>query len=126
MSSTGIDRRTGRALAGWPHVVQSIRVILSTSIGSRIMRRSFGSAIPSLLGRENMERGAVLRFATAMAIAIALWEPRYRLRTVYFSAQRNSASGLQQGRIEMTMTGDYMPRALAGDFTVERVREVKV
>jgi phage baseplate assembly protein W len=37
----GIDRATGRLLDGWPHVVQSIVVIITTTYGERM--RAAGS-----------------------------------------------------------------------------------
>jgi phage baseplate assembly protein W len=121
--STGIDRFTGRPLSDWPHVVQSILVILSTRIGDRVMRRSFGSAIPGLLGR-NLVPATLLRFYTAIAIAIELWEPRFRVRQFEFQGAENSANDLRQGRLGIRMIGDYRPRALSGDMTVEAVKTV--
>ena len=121
--STGINRFTGRPLSDWPHVVQSILVILSTRIGDRVMRRSFGSAIPGLLGR-NLVPATLLRFYTAIAIAIELWEPRFRVRRFEYPDAENSANDLRQGRLGIRMIGDYRPRALSGDMTVETVKTV--
>ena len=121
--STGIDRFTGRPLSDWPHVVQSILVILSTRIGDRVMRRSFGSAVPGLLGR-NLVPATLLRFYTAIAIAIELWEPRFRVRQFEYPGVENSANDLRQGRLGIRMIGDYRPRALSGDMTVETVKTV--
>ncbi len=113
----GMDRTTGRSLEGWPHVVQSVGVILSTRIGSRLMRRAFGSAVPGLLGR-NFVPQTVLKFFTVIAIAIDLWEPRFKVRR--FSLPNTTASGMQQGILSVRIEGDYRPRALQGDMTVER------
>ena len=124
--TAGIDRRTGRPLAGWPHVVQSLGVILSTGIGSRILRRDFGFAGLGLLGRENMHPSAVLRFVAALAIAIELWEPRFRIRAIRFPATRNSPDALRQGRVGLELLGDYRPRALEGDFTVASTEVVNL
>jgi len=121
--STGIDRFTGRPLTDWPHVVQSILVILSTRIGDRVMRRSFGAAVPGLLG-QNLTPSTLLRFYTAIAIAIEIWEPRFRVRRFEYPSTENSADFLRQGRIGIRMAGDYRPRALSGDMTVEAVRTV--
>jgi phage baseplate assembly protein W len=121
--STGIDRFTGRPLSDWPHVVQSILVILTTRIGDRVMRRSFGSAIPGLLGR-NLVPATLLRLYTSIAIAIELWEPRFRVRRFEYPGAENSANDLRQGRLGIRMIGDYRPRALSGDMTVETVKTV--
>lgn len=45
-NSTGISAIAGAVMTDWDHVQQSIRKILSTPIGSRVMRRNFGSDIP--------------------------------------------------------------------------------
>lgn len=41
----GMNRETGKALTGIEHIQQSIRDILVTPIGSRVMRRKYGSAL---------------------------------------------------------------------------------
>ena len=121
--STGIDRFTGKPLSDWQHVVQSILVILSTRIGDRVMRRSFGAVVPGLLG-QNLTPSTLLRFYTAIAIAIEIWEPRFRVRRFDYPPSENSADHLRQGRIGIRMVGDYRPRALSGDMTIEAVRTV--
>ena len=74
MGSIGIDRRTGQVIQDFDHVVQSLEVIVSTMIGSRVMRRTFGFVDPGLLGR-NIVLPTILRFVSALHIAIELWEP---------------------------------------------------
>ncbi|NBO96416.1 MAG: phage baseplate protein, partial [Betaproteobacteria bacterium] len=39
----GINAQTGQPLAGIDHLRQSIRDILTTRIGTRVMRRDYGS-----------------------------------------------------------------------------------
>lgn len=123
--STGIDRYTGKPISDWSHVHQSIRVILSTHFGERVMRRSFGSAVPGILGR-NLVPETLMKFYMAIAIAIELWEPRYRVRSFQYPEESNSADNLRQGQIGIRMVGDYRPRALEGDFTVESVKTVTI
>lgn len=117
----GIDRRTLRVLDGWPHVVQSIEVILTTRIGARVMRRTFGSAVPGLLGRPLTPR-TILRYATAIIVALELWEPRFRIRQVTFPTPSNNPDSLRLGKLRIVMLGEYRPRAHLGDFTVESSR----
>lgn len=45
----GMDATTGKPLSGDAHLAQSVADILTTPIGSRVMRRSYGSLIPSLI-----------------------------------------------------------------------------
>lgn len=108
----GIDRRTGRPLSGWAHVIQSLEIIFSTRFGERIMREWFGSAVPGLLGR-NLVPGTVLRFKLAVWVAIELWEPRYRIVRI------NSISVTRTGQYQVALEGEYRPRAHLGDFRVE-------
>ncbi|OBS51872.1 hypothetical protein A8B73_14375 [Methylosinus sp. 3S-1] len=112
-----MDRHTGQTLTGWAHVVQSMQVIFSTGVGARVMRRTFGSAVPALLG-QNFVPATVLRFMSAVAIAIDLWEPRFRVRSFSLPSDANDAESAGQGRLGMQIHGDYMPNALEGDFTV--------
>lgn len=44
----GTDANTGKALEGMAHLRQSIRDILGTPLGSRVMRRDYGSELPAL------------------------------------------------------------------------------
>lgn len=89
------------------------------------MRRTFGSAVPGLLGRQNLTPQVMLKFYTAIAIAIELWEPRFRVRSFQYPST-NSADNLRQGKVGISMVGDYRPRALSGDFTVEAVNTVAI
>ena len=124
MASTGINRFTGRPLSNWEHTFQCLCVIFETHFGERVMRRTFGSAIPGLLGHENLTPSTLLKFYTAMAIAVELWEPRFRIRGFDYPAKKNNPDGVRQGKLGITMRGDYRPRALEGDLTVESVKEV--
>ncbi|AXF86635.1 hypothetical protein DTO96_102390 [Ephemeroptericola cinctiostellae] len=76
-----MDKYTGRALTPLRHLSQSIVVILTTPIGSRVMRRDFGSMLPRLV-----DRPVNLRFRTdvyyAVAEALKRWEPRVKVKSV--------------------------------------------
>ena len=116
--TAGIDRHTGRPLAGWAHVQQSLGVILTTGIGSRVLARLFGSGVPGLLG-QSLTPSTLLKFWTAIVIAVELWEPRFRVRSITYPGATNSAARGRQGKLGIRMIGDYRPRALEGDLTVE-------
>lgn len=117
-----MDRRTGAVLSGWPHVVQSIEVILTTRFGERVMRRVFGSQVPGLLG-EPLTGPTVVRFFAAVATAIELWEPRFRVRTIELlgteAAGGNSAERVRSGRLALKIRGEYRPRGHLGDPTAD-------
>ncbi|MCP8687752.1 GPW/gp25 family protein [Marinobacterium sedimentorum] len=69
------------------HVRQSIADILTTPIGSRVMRRDYGSLIPDLIDAP-LNQATVLRLYAATAGAIMRWEPRFRISSIalYYQA----------------------------------------
>lgn len=111
----GINRRTGKLLIGWPHVVQSLVVLFTTSFGTRVMRRYFGSDVPRLLG-QNITKRTILLFMSAVIVAIELWEPRFRVSKVDVDDD-NTPESLRKGNLKMTVRGVYYPRGQFGDFT---------
>ena len=115
----GINRETGKWLSGWLHVVQSLGVLFTTTYGQRVMRRYFGSQVPGLLG-ENLTSATVLKFISAVVVAIELWEPRFRVSKVDVDPDANTPERLRQGFLAMSVRGVYRPRALSGDFTPAR------
>lgn len=72
---------TGAAIGTERHLRQSVADILSTPVGSRVMRREYGSRLPSLVDRP---LNAVGRLAVVAATAEALmtWEPRLDVSSV--------------------------------------------
>jgi phage baseplate assembly protein W len=111
---TGVDRRTGQVLTGWPHVEQSLQVIFTTQFGERVMRRWFGSDVLALLGR-NMTNATILRFWSAICTTIDLWEPRFRVTKIM---PYGSAMNLRIGKIGFAIVGVYYPRGHLGDYSV--------
>lgn len=119
MTSTGIDRVTGKPISGWSHVQQSIAVLLSTHIGTRVLLRDFGSKIPDLVDAK-MTRRTALAVYSAAAEALEAWEPRFRLVS---AAITEASSG---GRIALALTGIYFPRGHLGDWSVAEDASVRV
>lgn len=74
----GINATTGTALAGLEHLGQSIGDILMTPMGSRVMRRDYGSLLPDLIDQP-FNDATRLRLYGATALALMRWEPRIRL-----------------------------------------------
>ena len=106
----GINRATGKWISGWQHVAQSIFDILSTPLGTRVMRRTYGSRLFDLLDRP-MTIENILEVYLATAEALDRWEPRFKLRNV----RVNDASG--QGRLTLSIYGTYFPRGHLGDYS---------
>lgn len=110
MASTGFNREAGVVLSGFQHVEQSIGVILTTPIGSRVMRRDFGSELFGLIDRPLTDQ-VILAIYAAVAMAVARWEPRY---AVIGCAITGAAA---DGTLSIELTGIYYPRGHLGDFT---------
>ncbi|AKZ26174.1 baseplate assembly protein [Ralstonia solanacearum] len=90
---TGMNNATGRALSDQPHVVQSMRDILSTPIGSRVMRRDYGSEVPELIDQP-LNPATRLRTMSAAVSALVRWEPRIRIASVRFWIDENGKPAL--------------------------------
>lgn len=83
MSNTvyGMSAQTGLAIDVLTHLRQSITDILSTPIGTRVMRREYGSALFALVDAP-LDGVTVLDIIQATAGAIGRWEPRVRVERV--------------------------------------------
>jgi phage baseplate assembly protein W len=77
----GMNSNTGRSLVGNDHLVQSIADILTTPIGTRVMRREYGSQLADLVDWP-LNNATRLQAYAATAIALMRWEPRIRLSKV--------------------------------------------
>lgn len=97
----GTNARTGKHLDGLAHLQQSITDILTTPIGSRVMRREYGSRIRRLIDAP-MNRATLLDIYAATAEAIARWEPRFEVTKVIST---NASIGL----VVLDVTGNYLP-----------------
>ena len=86
--------KTGRALWYSAHISQSITDILTTPIGSRLMRRGYGSFIPQLIDQP-MTDANILRLQAATAQAIMKHEPRTRLRRAVLGFDASGCAVLQ-------------------------------
>jgi phage baseplate assembly protein W len=72
-------------VGGDESVHQSIRMILSTSPGERVMRPDFGCGIHDLVFDVN-NAGTAGAVAAAVREALAVWEPRIEVLDVYAAA----------------------------------------
>ena len=78
---SGLSRDTFRPLDDDRHLAQSITDILSTPVGSRVLRRDYGSDLPRLLDAP-MNGETMVDIYMAVAEALARWEPRFVLSRV--------------------------------------------
>lgn len=96
---SGLGRHAGRAVSGDAHLAQSIAVILTTPIGSRVMRRDFGSDLPRLIDQP-VTPETVVDLYQATAEALDKWEPRLSLRRV---SLLDAAAGKVSIELEMEL-----------------------
>lgn len=97
----GVNQFTGKALEGMEHLRQSITDILRTPVGSRVMRREYGSRIPDLIDAPVTEETIVEIYAE-IGKAISRWEPRFKLQNVRIVRTD------ELGRIELDLTGYFI------------------
>ena len=76
-----MNRATGTRITGADHLRQSVADIIGTPIGSRVMRRDYGSLVPALLDQPH-NRALVSRITAAAVSALMRWEPRLIVRRI--------------------------------------------
>ena len=108
----GMDARTGKALGGDAHLAQSIADILATPIGTRLMRRDYGSRVPDLIDAPANAATRVQLYA-ATATALMRWEPRITLKRVVLSV-----IDAMQGRWVLDLIGTRTDTGAPVDLSV--------
>ncbi len=98
---SGMDRQTGKPLAHLAHVRQSVADILTTPIGTRVMRREYGSRLFELVDAP-LNDVTMAEIYVATAEAIERWEPRLKLLSI-------DVSELTPGHITLDLVGEYRP-----------------
>ncbi|MER3383219.1 GPW/gp25 family protein [Pectobacterium aroidearum] len=77
----GMSRDNGQTLSDLEHIRQSVRDILITPVGSRVMRRDYGSLLSALI--DQPQNPAVkLQVMAACYMALLRWEPRITLTDI--------------------------------------------
>lgn len=109
---TYMSRTTGTPLSELEHIRQSIADILTTPIGSRVMRRDYGSLLPELMDQP-LHGATLIRAYSATVVAIAKWEPRVRITQV-----TRTVSEDQPGALLLSMTARRIDNNEAVQLTV--------
>ncbi|MCG7878348.1 MAG: GPW/gp25 family protein [Candidatus Thiodiazotropha endolucinida] len=97
----GMNRSTGQMLSGVDHLRQSIEDILTTPIGTRIMRREYGSRLYQLVDAP-INRALFVEIYSATSEALLNWEPRFDLTRV-------RVENITVGNIQIGLEGVYIP-----------------
>ncbi|WP_447042530.1 GPW/gp25 family protein [Vreelandella sp. H-I2] len=98
----GMNAHTGRRLDSLAHIQQSVNDILTTPIGSRIMRRDYGSLLPELIDQP-LNGPTALRAYSATVVALMKWEPRIRVQQI-----TRQVSTQRPGRFDLIITARRM------------------
>jgi uncharacterized protein len=99
----GTNAATGKPLSGLDHLRQSISDILTTPIGSRVMRRDYGSSL-FLLVDHPMTPDLKVEVYAAVIDALSKWEPRLQVDSVSMDPASNPATG----KMIITIEGKYL------------------
>ena len=97
----GLDASTGKQLSGMAHLRQSVRDILTTPIGTRVMRRDYGRRLYRLVDAP-MNDATRLDMMAATYEALETWEPRLTIEQV-------SLEMPEPGGVVVSIEGQYLP-----------------
>ena len=100
----------GRPLDGVEHLKQSIRDILTTPVGTRVMQREYGSRLFELVDRPTSDDFAIELYART-AKALLKWEPRFRLEKV-------RVEDIAEGQVSLRLEGIYLEGNKNIDFNI--------
>lgn len=97
---SGFNRQTGKPLDEIAHLHQSIVDILTTPIGSRVLRRDYGSRLFDLIDT-GINHSGIMDMYQAVVTALTVWEPRLSITNVQITPKR--------GVLLIDLTGIYRP-----------------
>lgn len=102
---SGLSSTTGRAVSELDdeYIRRSVADILTTPIGSRVMRRDYGSYLPELIDQPINDQTR-LKLYGATAMALMRWSRRARLKSVRLEIDGTSA------RLKLDLVRTDLPR----------------
>lgn len=103
---TGMSSRNGGAISDGEHISQSVADILITPVGSRVMRREYGSVLSQMIDQPQTP-ALELQIMSACYFAILKWEPRITVTSIRIE---KSFDGKMTADIsgQITNTGDSL------------------
>ena len=96
----GMNINTGRTISDMEHLRQSITNILATPIGSRIMRRDYGSRLFKRLDAP-LTGELMAEIYADVVEALFSYEPRFEVTNV-------SVVSMENGHLILDVTGKYL------------------
>jgi hypothetical protein len=107
----GMNSQTGLSVSEAEHIRQSVRDILVTPVGSRVMRREYGSLLSALIDQPQSP-ALRLQIMAACYSAIQKWEPRISLTTITFERSETD------GGLYVDITGTRSTGGLSFSLTI--------
>lgn len=109
------DAETGLSMPLKDHINQSIRNILFTRIGTRIMREDYGSVLPDLIDMPLIPP-VILACHQAVVSALAAWEPRIKIEAVRFDVE-----AAREGRLKIWLEAVILSAGVKETFEITGV-----
>ena len=97
----GVSAQTGLRLDGLAHLRQSVRDILTTPVGTRVLRRDYGSRLFELVDAPS-NAGLAAAIAAEAADALGRWEPRLEV-------ERIELTDAGEGMLGLLVSGTHLP-----------------
>ena len=91
---------SGKIISEVAHIKQSIANILTTPIGSRIMRRDYGSRLFEKIDRP-LNGELVAEIYSDIVEALFTWEPRFEIAQV-------TVQSIESGKITIDLEGSFL------------------
>lgn len=95
----GMSRSTGQRIDQTNHILQSVRDILMTPIGSRVMRRDYGSLLPFLIDSP-INAYFIMQLRASVIHALMRWETRVTPTRIELMTDENTSQGVASLMIE--------------------------
>ncbi len=95
----GMSRQTGLHIDQTSHILQSVRDILTTPIGSRVMRRDYGSLLPFLIDSP-INSYFIMQLRASVIHALMRWEKRVTPVRIELITDNQATQGIASLMIE--------------------------
>jgi len=99
-SESNMNVNTGKKISEIAHIKQSIANILSTPIGSRVMRRDYGSRLFERIDQP-INGELIAEIYSDIVEAISTWEPRFEVEQVILQS-------IDKGKIIIDLEGSFV------------------
>jgi len=99
-SQSNMNVNTGKTISEVAHIKQSIANILSTPIGSRVMRRDYGSRLFERIDQP-INGELIAEIYSDIVEAISTWEPRFEVEQV-------TLQSIDKGKIVIDLEGSFV------------------